>query len=95
MNLTDIQDIPGWSDSLDGPRGLAYQGEALIPPGESTNTTILPDGRAVVVMVMTPDAAEQLAGDRAARLPSDLLADQAKPVAHRVADALIAVGYGG
>ena len=94
MSLTDIQQIQDWSDSLDGPRGTAYQGEALIPPGESTSTTQLPDGRAVVVMVMDPSAAEELATNRLARLPSDLLADQAKPVAHTIADALVAAGYG-
>ena len=95
MSLRDIQQIAEWSASLDGSRGTAYQAEATIQPGESTTTTIMPDGRAVVVLVMTPDAAEQLAGDRLARVPSDLLAEQAKPVAHTVADSLIAAGYGG
>ena len=94
MSLTDIQQIQAWSDSLDGPRGVAYQGSALIPPGESSDTTELEDGRAVVVLVMSPEAAGELAANRLARLPSDLLADQAKPIAHIVADALIAAGYG-
>jgi len=95
MSLRDIQQIAEWSTSFDGPRGTAYQAEATIGPGESTTTTVMPDGRAVVVLVMTPDAAEELAGDRLARAPNDLLADQAKPTAHTVADALIAAGYGG
>jgi len=57
-------------------------------------TGVLEDGRAVTLLVQSVADADQLATDRATRLPSDLLADQAKPVAHLVADSLIAAGYG-
>ena len=54
----------------------------------------LTDGRVVTAVIQTPEEAEELAANRLARLPSDLLADQAKPVAHTIADALVAAGYG-
>lgn len=50
---------------------------------------------AQVVLRISLSEAEALAAARIARSPSDLLADQAKPVAHVVADALVAAGYGG
>lgn len=55
---------------------------------------VLSDGRAVVVLVMSQADADTLATNRQTRLPSDLLADQAKPTAHTVADALIAADFG-
>jgi hypothetical protein len=51
--------------------------------------------RVEIRLVMSRAEADQLAADRIERLPSDLLADQAKPSAQTVADALIAAGYGG
>jgi|GEM_PF-2766127 len=47
-----------------------------------------------LVLDMTRAEAEALAAARIARAGSDLLADQAKPVAHAVADALVAAGLG-
>lgn len=55
----------------------------------------LTDEYAQVVVLLTVAEADALAAARIARAPSDLLADQAKPVAHAVADALVAAGYGG
>ena len=55
---------------------------------------VLEDGRAVVLLVMSTTDADTLAQARIDRAPSDLLADQAKPIAHTVADALVAAGYG-
>jgi hypothetical protein len=49
---------------------------------------------AQVVIRLPIATAEALAAARLARAPSDLLADDAKPVAHVVADALVAAGYG-
>jgi methylthioribose-1-phosphate isomerase len=54
----------------------------------------VPDQYAQVVVLLTVAEADALAAARIARAPSDLLADQAKPVAHAVADALVAAGYG-
>ena len=52
-------------------------------------------GEYAQVVVLLPVAeAEALAAARIARAPSDLLADDAKPTAHAVADALVAAGYG-
>ena len=50
--------------------------------------------RVEVTLVLSKAEADTLASNRLTRLPSDLLADQAKPTAHTVADALIAAGYG-
>jgi hypothetical protein len=48
-----------------------------------------------LLSVAIPEAqANALAAARLARLPSDLLAADAKPTAQAVADALIAAGYG-
>jgi hypothetical protein len=55
---------------------------------------VLEDGRAVVMIVLSEAAADALAAARIARAGSDLLADDAKPVAHLAADSLIAAGYG-
>lgn len=53
-----------------------------------------PEARVRMVVELTLADAEALAAARVARAPSDLLADQAKPSAHAVADALVAAGYG-
>ena len=50
--------------------------------------------RVRLVMDMAEADANALAAARLARLPSDLLAADAKPTAQAVADALIAAGYG-
>jgi len=49
---------------------------------------------AQVVVLLPVAEAEALAAARIARAPSDLLAEDAKPTAHAVADALVAAGYG-
>ena len=49
---------------------------------------------AQVVVLLPVVEAEALAAARIARAPSDLLAEDAKPTAHAVADALVAAGYG-
>lgn len=49
---------------------------------------------AQVVLRIPLAEAEALAAARIARAGSDLLADDAKPTAHAVADALVAAGYG-
>jgi hypothetical protein len=52
-------------------------------------------GEYAQVVVLLPVAeAEALAAARIARAPSDLLAEDAKPTGHAVADALVAAGYG-
>jgi hypothetical protein len=52
-------------------------------------------GRFRQVVVLLPETdAEALAAARIARSPSDLLAADCKPVAHAVADALVAAGLG-
>ena len=48
-----------------------------------------------VVVLLPVETADALARARRERLPSDLLADDAKPTAQAVADALLASGYGG
>ena len=53
-----------------------------------------PQPYALLSVEIPQAAAEALAAARLARLPSDLLAADAKPTAHAVADALIAAGYG-
>lgn len=50
--------------------------------------------RQVVILVPEADA-DALAAARIARAGSDLLAADCKPVAHAVADALVAAGLGG
>tara|TARA_Y100001973_G_scaffold69556_1_gene101499 strand:+ start:798 stop:1019 length:222 start_codon:yes stop_codon:yes gene_type:complete len=50
--------------------------------------------RVRLVLDMAEADADALAAARLARLPSDLLAADAKPTAQAVADALIAAGYG-
>lgn len=50
--------------------------------------------RVRLVLDMAEADANALAAARLARLPSDLLAADAKPTAQAVADALIAAGYG-
>lgn len=64
--------------------------------GEHTGaaTIVLPDGRVLSVVVQTAAEAEALAAARIARAGSDLLAADAKPTAHAVADALVAAGLG-
>lgn len=57
-------------------------------------SVVLADGRVATVVVQSAADAEALAAARIARAGSDLLADQAKPTAHAVADALVAAGYG-
>jgi hypothetical protein len=47
-----------------------------------------------VVIRLSVTTAEELAAARIARAGADLLADQAKPAAHVVADALVTAGYG-
>jgi hypothetical protein len=49
---------------------------------------------AQVILLMPVAEADALAQARIDRLPNDLLADQAKPTARAVADALVAAGYG-
>jgi len=49
---------------------------------------------AQVVLRIPLSEAQALAAARIARAGSDLLADDAKPTAHAVADALVAAGYG-
>jgi hypothetical protein len=49
---------------------------------------------AQVILLMPVAEADALAQARINRSPSDLLADQAKPTAHAVADTLVAAGYG-
>jgi hypothetical protein len=70
--------------------------EAALTITDSNEAAVLAlsDGRVVTAVVQTAAKAQQLASNRLARLPSDLLADQAKPIAQTVADALIAAGYG-
>jgi len=55
---------------------------------------VLEDGRAVVMLVLSEADADALAAARIARAPSDLLAEDAKPTAHAVADALVSAGFG-
>jgi hypothetical protein len=62
--------------------------------GGGASAGVLEDGRAVVMIVLSEAAADALAAARIARAGSDLLADDAKPVAHLAADSLIAAGYG-
>jgi len=63
-----------------------------------TEQTVQADGEtgtyAQIVLLIPQDEANALAAARLARLPSDLLAADAKPTAQAVADALIAAGYG-
>lgn len=92
--INDLQTIEGAAQSLDGPRGTVYQGTVLVPPGAGASSVRLPDGRVVTVVVQNADDATDLAAARIARSPSDLLAADAKPVAHAVADALVAAGLG-
>jgi len=54
----------------------------------------LPCGRVVTVVVQDAIPAEDLAAARIARGDSDLLAADCRPVAHKVADALVAAGLG-
>ena len=68
-----------------------------VPPEQQIDTD---DGsgaqaHAQVVVLLTVDEADALATARRDRLPADLLAADANPVAQAVADALIAAGYGG
>lgn len=51
--------------------------------------------RVRLVLDMTRADADALAAARIARAGSDLLAADCKPVAHAVADALVAAGLGG
>lgn len=81
-----------------GETGAAYTvHDACLTVTDSNEAAVLAlsDGRVVTAIVQTAAEAGQLASDRIARAGSDLLADQAKPTAHMVADALIAAGYGG
>ncbi len=50
--------------------------------------------RVEVKLILSKAEADTLASNRLARLPSDLLADQAKPTAQTVADALLTASYG-
>lgn len=92
--ITSVQSIPESAQSLDGPRGTVYQGTVLVPPGEGSVSVVLPDGRAVTVVVQGAEEAEALAAARIARGDSDLLAADCRPVAHAVADALVSAGLG-
>lgn len=92
--INDLQTIEAAAQTLDGPRGTVYQGTVLVPPGEGAASTVLPDGRVVTVVVQPAGDAAALASARVARSPSDLLAADAKPPAHAVADALVAAGLG-
>lgn len=58
--IRDIQTIPDSAESLDGPRGTAYQGIVIIPPGVGTASTTLPDGRVVSVVVHSAEEAATL-----------------------------------
>lgn len=73
-------------------------GSVTLLPAGTTYTS--PDGtvRDVVIireLVLDRATAEALAAARIARAGSDLLAADAKPTAHAVADALVAAGLGG
>ena len=57
-------------------------------------SVVLADGRVATVVVQSAADAEALAAARIARAGSDLYAADAKPIAHAVADALVAAGYG-
>ena len=57
-------------------------------------SVVLADGRVATVVVQTAAEAEALAAARIARAGSDLLAADCRPVAHAVADALVAAGMG-
>jgi hypothetical protein len=61
---------------------------------QTVNIDGVTDEYAQVILLMTVAEADALAQARIDRSPSDLLADQAKPTAHAVADALVAAGYG-
>jgi len=61
---------------------------------QTVNINGVTDEYAQVILLMTVAEADALAQARLDRSPSDLLADQAKPTAHAVADALVAAGYG-
>jgi len=61
---------------------------------QTVNIDGVTDEYAQVILLMTVAEADALAQARLDRSPSDLLADQAKPTAHAVADALVAAGYG-
>jgi hypothetical protein len=54
----------------------------------------LPCGRVVTVVIQDAIPANALAACRIARGDSDLLAADCRPVAHAVADALVAAGMG-
>ena len=56
--------------------------------------TAAPEQRVRLVLDMTRADAEALAAARIARGDSDLLAADCRPVAHAVADALVAAGLG-
>ena len=95
-HFDDYQQSHGVPDvGATGASFTLHEATLVITASNEDVVLTLTDGRVVTAIVQTAAEAAQLAEDRAARLPSDLLADQAKPVAHRVADALIAVGYGG
>jgi hypothetical protein len=74
---------------------LAARVDVLAPEGTTGATSFtLPDGRVLSVLVQTAAEAEALAAARIARAGSDLLAADARPTAHAVADALVAAGLG-
>ena len=56
--------------------------------------TAAPERRVRLVVDMTEAEAEALAAAHIARAGSDLLAADCRPVAHAVADALVAAGMG-
>lgn len=83
---------PGVGES--GGTYTLHEAALTITDSDESVVLTLSDGRVVTAVVQVASDAQQLASNRLARLPSDLLADQAKPIAHIVADALIAAGYG-
>lgn len=67
-----------------------------LPPAEYTgeSTDMHDEPRVRMILDMSRAEAEALAAARIARGDSELLAADAKPVAHAVADALVAAGMG-
>lgn len=57
--------------------------------------TAAPEQRVRIVVEMTRAEADELAAARIARKGFDLYAADCRPVAHAVADALVAAGMGG
>ena len=75
-------------------REVAYEACVMVASGAGAFSVALPDGRVLTVLVQDAADAEALAAARIARGASDLLAADCRPVAHAVADALVAAGLG-